>query len=376
MYNLHMPDLRILYDGWSLTREPEGPAALHLLALLEALPNAFTAVLAVPEPLPAHLPKRDNLEAHVQPAPDGPLRRLAWEQRLLPGMQRKLDTQIIHLTAATPALFSGKNLLISPTASQAQERLRAGTGIDGVRGGWPARLRSALAAGGLSRVSAVAWPQDLARFAPGRDGLLLPAFVHSSFVPREHFFPPQIPGLDLPETYVLYHGPADRGSLRRTLEAWTWAAGPIGEVYPLVMMGLDSAAQADVHSWISELRLEETVITLPALGPQWIPTLYQVASALFHPAPAAPWGGPVRHALACGKPVVAMETPLLNDLVGPAAYLVDGSDTRRLGAAIIGVIVKEPLRRQLEEAVAERVAGWDSYSFGERLGQAYESLIR
>ncbi len=89
------------------------------------------------------------------------------------------------------------------------------------------------------------------------------------------------------------------------------------------------------------------MLILPPLIPPEIPALYRRASALFHPAPVTPWGGPVRHALASGAPVVALETGLSSAMVGPAAYLVPGEDDRAMGAALITVIVEDEVREQL-----------------------------
>ena len=42
-----MTPTRVLYDGWTLVRQPNHPAALHLLALLENLPADVQANLAL-----------------------------------------------------------------------------------------------------------------------------------------------------------------------------------------------------------------------------------------------------------------------------------------------------------------------------------------
>jgi hypothetical protein len=39
--------------------------------------------------------------------------------------------------------------------------------------------------------------------------------------------------------YVLYHKQGGGTALRRLFDIWSWAAGSIGDYYPLVLLGLD-----------------------------------------------------------------------------------------------------------------------------------------
>ena len=199
--------------------------------------------------------------------------------------------------------------------------------------------------------------------------------VHPAFIPKEQFFPVEIPGVALPENFLLYHGPQRTRVLQRTVKAWTWSAGSIGEVYPLVMLGLGEAARREVNSMVKKLNLEGTVFVMSSTSPDYFPRLYQRASAVFHPATVSPWGGAVRHALACGVPVVGIETSLNNALVGSAAYLVHAHETREMGAGLISVVVREEVRERLKKAALERASGWATGNFGEKLVQAYEVVI-
>jgi glycosyltransferase involved in cell wall biosynthesis len=190
----------------------------------------------------------------------------------------------------------------------------------------------------------------------------------------------KLPALELPETYILYHGPHTSGALRRLLDAWSWAAGSIGEYYPLLLIGLDEAGQRRLFALADELRLSQTIRALPGLPVEAIARLYQGCSALFHPAPVSPWGSAIRAALVCAKPVVALETTLANAVVGPAAYLVQAGEperaaSRALGAALITVIVEEEVSENLSTAARQRAAAWQSSNFGRDLLAAYQSLL-
>jgi glycosyltransferase involved in cell wall biosynthesis len=96
---------------------------------------------------------------------------------------------------------------------------------------------------------------------------------------------------------------------------------------------------------------------------------------LFHPAPIAPWGAPERHALACGKPVVASENLFSDALFGPAAYLAPAGDARALGAALITVVVEDSVAENLSQAARQRAESWLDQGFGQKLYEAYLLLL-
>jgi hypothetical protein len=355
--------LHVLYDGWPFCFAPNSPASLHLLAILASLPENIHPVIAFPQPPPAWAPA--SIQTHIEQIL--PATQLEWEQRTLPGLQREIGASLLHLTTETASLWNNRATIISPTGSRKVQQLRA----DGMpRSGLITRLRAALAAGGTARAH-ILWPQDL---APRPGALSLPPAVHPSFTPRIES-EVHIPGIEIPEAYVLYHGPGDMASIRRALEAWTWAAGPLGESYPLVLLGLNERSQREAELLADSLHVRDTVVALPPIPPGWVAPLYQLAAVVFPPAEVPPWGGSIRHALACGRPVVATETERTSAIVGPAAILVDPADTRRLGASVIGVIVKEELSVRLEEASRVRSAGWRNEKWGADLASAYQQVL-
>jgi glycosyltransferase involved in cell wall biosynthesis len=96
---------------------------------------------------------------------------------------------------------------------------------------------------------------------------------------------------------------------------------------------------------------------------------------VFHPASEPVWGGPIRHALACGKPVVASHDPQTSHLVGPAAYLAAGDDGRALGAALITVIVEEEVAETLAGAARARASTWSGAAYSQALSGAYQRIL-
>jgi glycosyltransferase involved in cell wall biosynthesis len=370
--------MKILYDGWSLVHQPNSPAALHLLTLLAAHPADFPAWVGLPGE--AFHPLPQGIESLRQPAANSDWGRLNWEQRLLPAQAGRIEASLVHLVGSGPALFGSRRALVSPAGFAESELSGARR-----RPGFAARLSESLSAGSQARVDARLWPADLPPSQANRPVHLLPPAVHPYFHPAS-----EVPGvksvdgreldaLDLPETYLLAHGPGDEPALRRLLDAWSWAAGSIGAYYPLVMAGLGRAGQDRLAALLAEYQLTGTAFPLPPLSLPALAAVYQRCSALFHPAPPSPWGDPIRLALACGKPVVALEDERSAVLVGPAGYLIPGGDDypalcRALGAALITVVVEAGLAEALAEAAQRRAAAWQWGSFVDGLRECYAAL--
>jgi glycosyltransferase involved in cell wall biosynthesis len=165
--------------------------------------------------------------------------------------------------------------------------------------------------------------------------------------------------LDLPETYVLGCISAGAPGLELALDAWSWAAGPVGRDYPLLLVGVD----AEQTGLARQAELRGVAGTLQALAPLPPRDLAQVvsrAAVVFHPQALPPWGSLLRLALALGKPLVAAQDPLTEAVVGPAAYLAPAGDARTLGAGILTLIVNEEVAGSLSTAAVQRAAGWQA----------------
>jgi len=370
---------KVLYDGWDLAYRPNSPAALHLLTLLAVHPKEVEAWVALPAP--AFHPLPQGCGAEQAAVPDTPAGRLDWEQRRLGSLANKLGADLVH-TFSAAALIGGPRRVYSPAD---HERAARAPGQGPKRRGLAGRLREALGEGGLARAAALFWPEDLAgmpRPALGASRRVsLPPVVHPEFLTAAASPDGRaLAGLDLPETFVLYQGSEREGSLQRLLAAWSWAAGPVGEYYPLLAAGLSPAGCERFEEIAAELGLHERARCLPVLPLPLLAAVYRASSAVFHPEAATAWGGPLRQALACGKPLVGLEEPFSDAILGKAGYLVKpgGSEAERcraLGAALITVIVEEDLAQTLSQAALQRAEGYRPERFGEALSRAYLELL-
>ena len=364
-YNADMTAIKVLYDGWPLVRQANSPAALHLLTILAYLPEEIRAVVALPEEAPEWFPS--TAIAYVHPLPNSERAHLRWEQRDLARIADKTGADIIHTTSPNAPFFSDMPVLVSPSGF--------GTNGNNARG-MISRLRTSMGSGGAARATGLLWPSDLSTTGDVAPIYRVPSVVHPDFspVPFGEQESPDIPGVEMPETYTLYHGPGNEQSLRNLLQSWTWASGPIGEYYPLLLLGLDATARQLTENLITKFDHKETVRIFPPITPQYLTALYQNCSALYHPASISPWGGPVRHALACARPVVAFENLDVDAMAGPAAFLVPPDDLRAFGAAMISVVIKESIYEALSDAAEKRVKEWNIHLFTDKLLKVYREL--
>jgi hypothetical protein len=352
------------------------------LTLLAAHPPDIPAWIGLPGETFHLLP--EVIQQIRRPEPETDWGRLRWEQRTLPALAVQAEADLIHLVDNSPALLDSTRTLVSPAGFSSSEF----PGQEHMpHPGFALRLSQALAQGGLAHIKALLWPADLPMPAAQAPVVSLPPVLHPAFLldgstpglaqPGQE----DLAALDLPETYLLYHGPGDEAALHLLLDAWSWAASSIGEHYPLVLAGLDNPAQDRLAELLAEYQLTGTARPLPPLSSSTLVAVYRNCRALFHPAEVSPWGDPARMALACGKPLVGLETERAAALAGAAGYLVTLNESypaqcRALGAALITVVVEDSLADTLGRAARERAADWGFEIFSSKIRELYRALIR
>jgi len=375
---------RVLFDGWDLVYRPNSPAAIHLLELLTSQPQGVQAAIGLPggcfHQLPAAMGTDDPIVLSVVETPNSPSGKLRWEQRTIPNLAHTLRADLVH-TFEAAALFGKCAAVLSP-ASVDKSTIPLGKRTEAPT--LAERLRDALGQGGRSRLAGLFWPTDLDRLESGQPNstprLSLPIPIHPAFRPEaESSAQGSRSRLDLPATFVLYHGSMDQRCMSDLLAVWSWAAGAIGHDDPLLVAGMNPAEQARLDRMAAEYGLRSTVMAMPPLSMAELAQVYRASKVVLESGGAAPWGNSLRLALASARPVVGLENPMSNLILGPAGYLVPlekkpGERFRAIGAALISVIVDEGLAESFAEKARQRSLDFDMQGFSGALSDAYERL--
>ena len=372
-----MTDITVLLDAWALAYEPNSPAAIHLQSLLDYWPPGVHAQAALPAQPLENIP--NEFESRIVDTPATASGRLSWEQRTLPTLAKKTNAQIIHLTSGTAALFGTSPSLISP----AGHLLPAPLAEPGsVLRSEPARyntlayrLRTALLEGSLGRLHGIIWPADLPNPESGMPVYRLPVSIPKIFW-EESSGISDLDDHDIPEDFVLYHGAGEENALRMVVESWGWVNHALGETTRLLAAGLDGAARNHLAELAAENDIAGSVHILPEIPLAKLAETYRRSRALFHPAAISPWGDPLQLALACAKPVVALESSWADARLGPAAYLAPPKG-RALGAALVTILVEDEIAQALSEEAKKRSAAWKTVEekFQYDLSEVYKNVI-
>jgi glycosyltransferase involved in cell wall biosynthesis len=341
----------VLFDGWPLIHNPLGAAAWHLRTLLALNPEGVQAIIALPTEAGA-ISLNEGIESMEHHTHD----RGAWEQKILPQLAEEKQASLIHTTSLGASLLGKVATLVSPAETDASDR---------------GRLNEALAFGGLAKAT-ILWPQDMPVAKMPGQIRTLPPIVHPDFASSDTSTP-QVK--DLPDDFLLVQGVFDGENVLRLLESWTWAAASIGELYPLVFIGLDEPTRKFLEARIPEFHLQESVRILQDIPAQETPGLFRACAAVVYVGKPAPWGNALRSSMACGKALVAIQQTETESIVGSAAYLVAANDLRGFGAAMITVVVDEKAREKLEDSSREHAAHWSPAKFKEELMKIYSEKI-
>lgn len=155
----------------------------------------------------------------------------------------------------------------------------------------------------------------------------------------------------LPDQFVLYLGGFDsRKQVNELLLAYTYVTQAEGDNFPLVLAGRapkwGTSVFPDLPAYAKSLNLGDDV--LKWIGPpddSEKPSLYRLATAHVWPSKKEGFGLPVLESMATGTATIAWNVPVMQEIVGDGAYLVDTA--RELAGAILAVINQESLRKSL-----------------------------
>jgi glycosyltransferase involved in cell wall biosynthesis len=132
----------------------------------------------------------------------------------------------------------------------------------------------------------------------------------------------------------------------------------------LVIVGSSDPRFPDVlPRQIDQLGVQARVKLVPDVAEDWLPAVYQAASAFAFPSVSEGYGIPVLEAMAAGTPVVISAIPALTEVAGGAALAVPPGDVTSWASALAAVLSDAALASRLA-AAGRAVAASASWEHG------------
>ncbi|MCC6803127.1 MAG: glycosyltransferase family 4 protein [Anaerolineae bacterium] len=344
--------MHVVYNGW-FWDQPNTGSGQYLRHLLRALSRAAPD-LQMTLVLPPGLTSADGLPDTINVVPTSGSRsnlgKVWFEQRTFPQIAGGVGADIAHVPywgapLASPIPLVTSVLDVIPLALPEYSA--------GARGRLYTALVSASARGSTQVITiSDAAKADIVRYL----GIPEAAITTTHLAADEVYHPRMGSERDaavrekyhLPDNFVLYMGGFDvRKQVNDALLAYTYCGPAHGEEYPLVIAGREPAWGTpmfpDLRAYAEQLQVTDYVRWIGYVDEADKPSLYRLADVFVYPSVYEGFGLPVLEAMASGTPVVAREIPVIEEITGDAAYLVQ--DARTMAGAIIALILQEPLRQ-------------------------------
>ncbi len=351
--------MKLAVNGWFLDQLATGSGQYlrYLLANFPAVDASIEVHLLVPgETIPTDLPPElDYVTIHTLGGGRNNVAKVKFEQRTIPTFAKKIGADLIHIPYWAPPLRSKVPFVV--TVHDIIPLL-----LPEHRGSTVGMMYTSLVSAATRGAAHVITDSHSSRLdviehlnIPTERVSTVYLAVTDDYQPSTKLRPAA--GIkdkyNLPENYILYIGGFHkRKNVQRILAAWTWASGPVGDFYPLVIAGSlptpDGKMFYDLPALAEELDITDTVRFIGRVAEEDKIALYQGATGLIFPSSYEGFGLPPLEAMACGIPVITSDKSSLPEVVGDAAYLLpDLEDTRKIASTMIGLTIDEELHSEL-----------------------------
>ncbi len=355
--------MHIAFNGWFWDR-PNTGSGQYLRNLLRGL-RRVAPDLQMTLVLPPHISSPDDLPENVSiittHGRGGQLGKVWFEQRTYPQMVARVQADIAHVPYWGPPLSSPARLVTSVLDVAALIYPDYARGVS-------ARLYTSLvsaAAKGSAHIITLssAARADIIRYLQIPDSMITPIYLA-----HDEAYHPRIgrerdadvrAKYNLPAQFVLYLGGFDlRKQVNQLLLAYTYIVQAQGDEFPLVIAGKEppwgTPVFPDMRKYAAELEIADYVRWIGYVDEADKPSLYRLARVFAFPSVYEGFGLPVLEAMACGTPVVANDIPVMAEIVGDGAFLVEAGSARAMAGAIIALLIQEPLRQtQINQGLAQ-----------------------
>jgi glycosyltransferase involved in cell wall biosynthesis len=348
--------MHIALNGW-FWDQPNTGSGQYLRYLLGAL-RRTAPDLKLTLILPPHLQAADdappNIDVVTTRGGSGNLGKVLFEQRTFPQMVGRVNADIAHVPYWGPPLSSPAPLITSvldviPLA------------LPEYASGFRQRLYTSLvtaAARGAAHTITIsqAAKNDIVQYIgiPAENITVTHLAVDEAYHPRMGV--ERDAGVrdkyNLPERFVLYIGGFDvRKQVNQLLLAYSYVGPAEGADVPLVIAGKEpqwgSPVFPDLRKYVADLNISDYVQWIGRVDEADKPSLYRLADLTVFPSRYEGFGLPVLEAMASGTPVVANQIPVMEEIVGDGAYLVENGNARKMAGAILALLGDKTLRETI-----------------------------
>jgi glycosyltransferase involved in cell wall biosynthesis len=347
--------MHIAVNGW-FWDQPFTGSGQYLRYLLQGLRRAapeLKLTLVLPQqPPPNDVPA--NVDVVTTRGSRGSLGKVIFEQRTFPQVVGRVGADLAHVPYWGPPLSSPAPLVTSvldviPAALPEYSQ------------GFKQRLYTSLvtaAARGSAHVITIsqAAKDDIVKYLN-----VPPEHITTTHLAVDEAYHPRMGAerdasvrtkYNLPDRFVLYIGGFDvRKQVNQLLLAYSYVGPTEGEETPLVIAGPEPQWGApmfpDLRQYAADLQITDYVRWIGRVDEADKPSLYRLADVFVFPSRYEGFGLPVLEGMASGTPVVANKIPVLEEIVGAGAFLVENGSARAMAGAILALLGQEPLRETL-----------------------------
>lgn len=158
----------------------------------------------------------------------------------------------------------------------------------------------------------------------------------------------------LPDEYFLFLGSMNK---RKNLDTVLISFARITMRFPqlyLVLAGNMQWGGSTIRELARELRLEDKVKFPGYIEEEDLPSVIHCAKSLLYLSKYEGFGFPVLEGMSCGTPVICSPTSSMPELGGDAVLYADPHDPEQIAKAMISLLEKPELARQLREKGLEQ----------------------
>lgn len=171
--------------------------------------------------------------------------------------------------------------------------------------------------------------------------------------------------------FIMGVGYETRKNIPLLIEAFSAVSQDIGLVIVIAHEKL-----ADYYRELARAKgIEDRVTIIGSIPPEQLVGLYNLAEIFVFPSDRESFGLPPLEALACGTPVIAMNSTSLPEILGNAAVLIDGKDVDVWAGAISALLADESHRAALSKKALAHAASFSWEQTAKKTLDVYETVL-